>query len=125
MAPVPRGRTSAVSYTDSLCFWSPTGEHLYQLADLDLGRGRHTVVDQCRDCGDLAFPPIQTARPHGWKEWWRPSHRDKRSAAPDRESPRQPKQTGAFTLVLARTGETGSAARRYTAGADTDESVRE
>lgn len=99
--------------------------HLYQLADLDLGRGRHTVVDQCRDCGDLAFPPIQTARPHGRKEWWRPSHRDKRSAAPDRESPRQPKQTGAFTLVLARTGETGSAARKYTAGADTDESVCE
>ena len=67
MAPVPRGRTPAVSYADSLCFWSPTGEHLYQLADLDLGRGRHTVVDQCRDCGDPGVS-ADTDRPSPWVE---------------------------------------------------------
>lgn len=37
MAPVPRRRTGQVSYSDSLCSWSPTGEHVYQLADLTLG----------------------------------------------------------------------------------------
>lgn len=76
MAPRARGRTDQVSYADSLCFWSPTGEHVYQLADLDLGRGRRTVVDKCRHCGDLAFQPIQNARPNGWKEWWHPRQRD-------------------------------------------------
>lgn len=76
MAPFARGRTAAVSYVDSLCFWSPTGEHVYQLADLDLGRGRRAVVDKCRHCGDLAFQPIQTARPNRRNDRWRLSHPD-------------------------------------------------
>jgi hypothetical protein len=63
VAPVPRGHADQVSYVDSLCFWSPTGEHVYQLADLDLGRGRHTVVDKCRHCGDLAFQAIRADQP--------------------------------------------------------------
>ena len=47
-----------MSYPDSVCFWSPTGEHPFQLERLDLGRGRSTVVDKCRHCGELAFQPI-------------------------------------------------------------------
>lgn len=81
MAPVARGHTAEVSSVDSPCSWSPTGEHMYQLADLDLGRGRRTVVDKCRHCGDLALQPIQTARPSALNGWWRPGHRDDGSAA--------------------------------------------
>lgn len=77
VAPFPERRSTQLSYADSLCFWSPTDEHVYQLADLDLGRGRREVVDKCRHCGDLA-QPIQTAGRNGRNEWWRPSQRDNR-----------------------------------------------
>jgi hypothetical protein len=54
-----------VSFSDSLCFSSPTGEHVYQLADLSLGQGRRTIVDKCRHCGDLASQPMHNGRPNG------------------------------------------------------------
>ena len=52
-----------MSYADSVCFWSPTGDHLLQLERLDLGRGRSTLVDKCRHCGALAFQPIALDAP--------------------------------------------------------------
>ena len=70
MARFSRGRADQVSYADSLCFWSPTGEHVYQLTDLDLGRGRRTVVDRCRHCGDLAFQAIRAEQPDQPEPSW-------------------------------------------------------
>ena len=71
MASVSRGRATAVSYVDSLCLWSPTGEHVYQLAYLDQGMDRRTLVDKCRHCGDLAFHPRVTARADAPRSRWR------------------------------------------------------
>lgn len=80
MAPFPGRRTGQVSYSNSLCLWSPTGEHVYQLADLTLGQGGRAIVDECRHCGDLTFQPMQNARPNGRNVWWRRSHRVNRRA---------------------------------------------
>jgi hypothetical protein len=69
-----------VSFSDSLCFSSLTGEHVYQLADLSLGQGRRTIVDKCRHCGDLASQPMHNGRPNGRNLWWRRNHRVNRRA---------------------------------------------
>lgn len=97
MAPVSRGRTAEVSYVDSLCFWSPTGEHVYQLADLEVGRGRRTVVDKCRHCGDLAFESVRAeqATPSRLRRLTSRAQRHQGSAPADGERPRHPKRAEA------------------------------
>ena len=47
------------------CLWSPTGDHLFQLVEVDNGgRSTRTVADRCRYCGSFAFPAQRGRDPH-------------------------------------------------------------
>jgi hypothetical protein len=51
------------------CLWSPTGEHMFQLVQLDGGgRQGNVLADRCSYCGNLAFPlPGRQREPEdGW-----------------------------------------------------------
>jgi hypothetical protein len=38
------------------CWWSPTGDHLFQLVELDADdRPGYVLADRCSYCGGLAF----------------------------------------------------------------------
>ena len=55
------------------CLWSPTGDHLFQLVEVQSGGlSTRTVADRCRYCGSFAFP-TQRGRDQSHDELGRPA----------------------------------------------------